>query len=244
MLSLWNWLIGHAGIIESIIGGGGILAFIGIGLTLRGQRETRRIADERNRLDRSLTDERNRLDLQERRKQICVPLLTSIHEIAPVMAEFRKLHDELWARQQLFWSPSKKSYQQRLDALYATANERAAVVGSELSIDPAGQKVKAAFVAYLKAQDTYAKAIYKPMRSFPFYFFAKADTSALDELAKKKDEKLDALEEAVRLYVNVSPDTDQPSHNGQPGTSSSSRCLVQIAQRWRQRGTSSGQTQA
>src|SRR5713226_1400417 len=152
MLSLWSWLVGHAGIIGSIIGGGGVLALIGVFLTLRGQRETRRLADERN-----------RLELQERRRQICVPLLTSVHEFAPVVAEFRKLHDELWARQQLFWSQSKKSYQQRLDAFFATANERAAVAGSELSIDPAGQKAKDAFTAYLEAQRDYTQAITRPL---------------------------------------------------------------------------------
>jgi hypothetical protein len=170
--------------------------------------------------------------------------LTSVHEFAPLAAEFRKLHDELWARQQLFWSQTKKSYQQRLNAFFATANERAAVAGSELSIDPAGQTVRDAFVAYLKAQDTYAKAITKPMLTFPGYFFAKADTSALDELAKKADEKFTALEEAVRLYVNASPDTDQPSQKRQSGALSKARRLVQIAQLWRKRGIGSGQTQA
>src|SRR6266699_2459704 len=75
MLILWNWLVSHAGIIGSIIGGGGFLALIGVFLTLRGQRETKRLADERNRLERSLADERNRLALQERRRQFCVPLL-------------------------------------------------------------------------------------------------------------------------------------------------------------------------
>jgi len=241
MLSLWNWLVGHAGIIGSIIGGGGILAIIGVVLTLRGQRETRRLADERNRLERSLANERNRLELQERRRQICVPLLASVHEFAPFVAEFRKLHDELWARQQLFWSQSKKSYQQRLDAFFATANERAAVAGSELSIDPAGQKAKDAFTAYLEAQRDYTQAITRPLRTFPRYFFAKADTSTLDELAKKADEKLTALEEAVRLYVNAFPDTGQPSQNGQPGALSPSRHLVQIVQRWRKSGAGSGQ---
>src|SRR5260370_13600848 len=165
MLSLWSWLIshvggimvglwtclaGHAGLIGSIIGGGGVLALISGALTLRGQRETRRLADERNRLDRSLADERNWREIQERRRHMCVPLLTSAHEFAPVVAEFRsKVHDDLWARQQLFLF-QENSYVKRINAIFKTANERIAVATSELSIDPAGQKVKDAFVDYLK----------------------------------------------------------------------------------------------
>src|SRR6266849_6811714 len=131
MLSLWNWLVGHAGIIGSIIGGGGVLALIGVFLTLRGQRETRRLADERNRLERSLADERNRRELQERRRQICVPLLTSLHEFAPVIAELRKALDDLWVRQGLILQSGlffqSDSWVKRMNALVKTANERAAV---------------------------------------------------------------------------------------------------------------------
>src|SRR5258708_16008794 len=203
MLSLWNWLVGHAGIIGSIIGGGGVLALIGVFLTLRGQREARHLADERNRLERSLADERNRLELQERRRQICVPLLTSVHEFAPVVAEFRKLHDELWARQQLFWSQSKKSYQQRLDAFFATANERAAVAGSELSIDPAGQKAKDAFTAYLEAQRDYIQAITRPLRTFTRYFFAKSDPILLPELPNTQTNMFISLIKTPPLISNT-----------------------------------------
>src|SRR5260370_7227678 len=242
MLNLWSWLISHVGGVVVGIGVGiiGIVGFMGCGvirknlIDLRGKREGRR-----------LTDEKNRLELKAQRKQFCVPLLTSIHEFAPVMAEFRKLHDDLWARQQLFWFRSRaKSYQQRLDALFATANERAAVAGSELSIDPAGRKVKDAFTAYLEAQRDYIQAITKPMHTFPNYFFDKADANALDELAKKADEQFTALEEAVSCYVESSPDIGQPSQKRLPGALSKARHLVQIPQRWRKHRTGSGQMKA
>jgi len=59
----------------------------------------------------------------------------------------------------------------------------------------------------------------------------------LDELAKKADDKLTALEEAVRIYVESPPDAGQPSRNGQPGTSLAVRWMSQIVQRWRKSGT-------
>ena len=91
MLSLWNWLVSHAAIIEAFFGGALVVGVPAL-LTLRGQREARHLADERN-----------RLELRTQRKQFCVPLLISIHELAPVMAELRKAHDNLWARQELIF---------------------------------------------------------------------------------------------------------------------------------------------
>ncbi len=111
------------------------------------------------------------------------------------------------------------------------ANERAAVAGSELSIDPAGRKAMDAFVAYLKAQDDYVQAMIKPMRKFHTSFFGKTDISVLDELAEKADDKLTALEEAISIYVDSSPGAGQPSRNGQPSALSPASRLVQIVQR-------------
>ncbi len=81
MLSLWNWLVSYAGIIGGFVGGVVVVGVPAL-LTLRGQRETRRLADEKN-----------RSELKAQRKQFCVPLLISIHEFAPVKAELRKAHD-------------------------------------------------------------------------------------------------------------------------------------------------------
>jgi len=223
MLSLWNWLVSHAGIIEAFFGGAVVVGVPAL-LTLRGQREARRLADEKN-----------RLELKAQRKQFCVPLLISIHELAPVMAELRKAHDDLWARQELIFQAV--GYLKRVNPLFKTTHERAAVAGSELSIDPAGQKVMDAYVAYLKAQEDYVQAIIQPLRKLHTRFFGKADISVLDELAKKADDKLTALEEAVRIYVESPPDAGQPSRNGQPGTSLAVRWMSQIVQRWRKSGT-------
>jgi hypothetical protein len=68
---------------------------------------------------------------------------------------------------------------------------------------PDGQKVMDAFVAYLKAQDDYVQAIIKPMSKFPTWYFNKADTSILDELAIKANDKLSSLEEEIRIFVNL-----------------------------------------
>ena len=88
-----------------------------------------------------------------------------------------------------------------------------------------------AFVAYLKAQDDYVQAMIKPLRKLHTRFFGKTDISVLDELAKKADDKLTALEEAVRIYVDSPPGAGQPSQNGQPGALSPVSRLVQIVQR-------------
>lgn len=217
MLSLWNWLVSHAGIIEAFFGGAVVVGVPAL-LTLRGQREARRLADEKN-----------RLELKAQRKQFCVPILLSIHELAPVMAELRKAHDDLWARQELIFQA--KSYLKRVNPLFKTAHERAAMAGSELSIDLAGQKVMDAYIAYLKTQNEYVQAMLQPLRKVQTRFFGKTDRSILDELAKKGDEKLTALEEAVRLYVESPPDTDQPSQKRLPGALSPASRLVQIVQR-------------
>ncbi len=190
MLSLWNWLIGHAGIIVGSVGGVvGVTGIISIFTTLRGQRQNKHLADEKN-----------KLELKAQRKQFCVPLLSSIHELAPEVAELRKAHDNLWARQKFFFQAG--SYLNRINRLFETTRERAARAGSELSIDPAGQKVMDAVLAYLKAQDDYVQAIIKPMSKFHTRSFSKADISTLDELAEKANDKLTALEEAIRTFVD------------------------------------------
>jgi len=151
------------------------------------------------------------------------------------MSEFRKAHDDLWARQGLILQSGlffqSDSWVKRMNALVKTANERAAVAGSELSIDPAGRKVMDAFVAYLKAQDEYVQAMIKPLRKLHTRFFGKTDIGVLDELAEKANDKLTALEEAVRIYVDSAPGAGQPSQNGQLGALSPASRLVQIVQR-------------
>ncbi len=145
-------------------------------------------------------DEKYRQEVKAQRKQFCVPVLISIHELAPIIAKLRQAHDDLLARQELNFQAC--SHVKQVNALFMTAQERAAVAGSELSIDPAGREVMDALIAYWTAQDEYIQAMLQPLRKVLTRFFGKTDTKVLDELAKKGDEKLTALEEAIRLYVN------------------------------------------
>lgn len=224
MLNLWNWLVSHADIIEAFFGGAVVVGVPAL-LTLRGQREARRLADERS-----------RLELKAQRKQFCIPLLISIHELAPVMAELRKAHDNLRARQELIFRAN--SYLKRVNPLFEAIHKRSAVAGSELSIDPAGQKVMDAYLAYLKAQDEYVQAMLQPLRKVQTRFFGKTDISTLDGLAKKANDTLTALEETIRVYVDSPPDASQPSRIRWPGTSLSIRWMNRLVQRSRRGGTS------
>jgi nucleoside phosphorylase len=156
---------------------------------LHGQQQTMHFANEET-----------RQEVKAQRKQFCVPVLISIHEFAPIKAKLREAHDNLWTRQKLILQAD--SYVKQVNAVFKTAHERAAVAGSELSIDPAGREVMDAFIEYFRAQDEYIQAMLQPLRKVHTRFFGKTDTKVLDELAKKGDEKLTALEEAIRLYVN------------------------------------------
>lgn len=145
-------------------------------------------------------DAKSRQEARVQRKQFCVPILVSIHELAPFMAELRKAHDDLWARQKLLSQAG--SYAKRVNALFKTFHERSAVAGSELSIDLAGREVMEALTAYYMAQDEYVQAMLQPLRKVHTSFFGKTDIQLLDGLAEKANEKLTALEEAIRLYVD------------------------------------------
>lgn len=189
LLSLWSWFTSHTGIVALMVSMVVCLTgIIKIYTDSRGQRQNKRLADEKN-----------KLELKAYRQQFCVPLLSSIHELAPVIAELRHAHDSLWARQKLFSKP--KSLVKRLNRLFETANQRAAHAGSELSIDPDGQKVMDAFMACLKAKHDYMHAMTKPMAKFPTWFYNKADSSTLDALAQKANDKLTALEDAIRIFL-------------------------------------------
>jgi hypothetical protein len=221
MLILWSWFVAHESLIEAFLGGATVIG-IPSWLTHRGQKQAMHLANEES-----------RRALKAQRKQFCVPFLISIHEYAPLKATLRNAHDNLWTRQKLIFQAD--SYVKQVNATFKATQERAAVIGSELSIDPDGQKVMDALIAYLMAQDEYLQAMLQPLRKVQTRYFGKTDKCILDELAKKGDEKLTALEEAVRLYVESSPDTDQPSQRRLSGALLKARHLVQIAQH-RQKG--------
>ena len=146
------------------------------------------------------TDEKNRQEIKTQRKQFCVPVLISIHEFAPLVATLREAHDNLWARQKIIFQAD--SYVKQINAVSKKANERAAVAGSELSIDPAGRAVMDALVEYLTAQNEYIQVILQPLRKIYTRFFGKTGKKIVDRLAKRADEKLTALEDAIRLYLD------------------------------------------
>jgi hypothetical protein len=214
MLTLWSWLVAHQSLIEALLGGAAVIG-IPSWLTLRGQKQAMRLA----------TEER-RQALKTQRKQFCVPILISIHEYAPLKAELRNAHDDLWARQKLVFQAD--SYVKQVNATFKTTQERAAVIGSELSIDLAGQKVMDSLMAYFKAQDEYLQAILRPLRKVQTRFFGKTDSHVLDELAKKGDEKLTVLEEAIRLYIESPSDTGQLSQKRQPDPLLKARRLIKM----------------
>src|SRR5581483_7312316 len=127
--------------------------------------------------------------------------------LAPIRAAFRNAHDNLWERQKFFFQA--KCYRKQIDYLLEIAQKRAAIAGSELSIDPDGRNVLDAFTTFLQTQANYFQIMAESM-GLQTLFLGKADMHVLDEFASKMDEELTALEEAIRLYV------DSPSDVGQP----------------------------
>src|ERR1041385_4827440 len=64
-------------------------------------------------------------EVEARRRQFSIPILTSLHEIAPILAKLREAHDNLWERQKILlqiWIYAKAT-----NALFKKAQERAAV---------------------------------------------------------------------------------------------------------------------
>lgn len=146
-------------------------------------------------------DEKHRQYIEAtRRRQFCVPILTYIRLMASPLAKLRKAHDNLRERPGYFIQGVR--YAREVDALTNNAQERFAVAGSELSIDPDGKQVMDALTECLRAKDAYVQAILQPLSKVQTHFFGKADIKVLDELARISDDKLTALEEAIRLYIN------------------------------------------
>ena len=139
-------------------------------------------------------------EIEARRRQFCIPILTSVHELAPPLAKLREAHDNLWERQKFILEGRR--YEQQVNALKNKSQERFALAGSELSIDPDGKRVMDAMVECLKAKQEYVQAILLPLSKFHTRFFGKTDIKVLDELSKRADDKLTALEEAIRVYIH------------------------------------------
>jgi 5-methylthioribose kinase len=104
-----------------------------------------------------LVDEKTKQEVKEQRRQFCVPILTSIHEIAPLLAKLREAHDNSWERQKYLLQGMR--YAKEVNALFKKAHERFALAGSELSIDPDGQKVMDAMVECLGMRQIYLTVV-------------------------------------------------------------------------------------
>ncbi len=140
--------------------------------------------------------------LQEQRRETCLRLLTSIRQLVLIVAEYRQAHDDLWIR--LIRGFNSRQHVRRINTQFQSIQNKLALAGSELSIDPNGKGVIDAFVAYLQAQARYFQGITKPMKSPLTFPFGKTDTAVLDALAKQADGQLSVLEKVAQDYIQSS----------------------------------------
>ena len=140
--------------------------------------------------------------LQEQRRETCLRLLTSIRELVLIVAEYRQAHDDLWIRLKMGFN--SRQHVRRINTQFQSIQNKLALAGSELSIDPNGIGVLDAFVAYLQAQSRYIREIIRPMKSPLTFAFGKTDTAVLDALAKQADEQLSILEKVAQDFIQSS----------------------------------------
>ena len=140
--------------------------------------------------------------LQEQRREACLRLLVSIRELVLIVAEYRQMHDNLWTRAKMAFN--SRQHVRKINAQFQSIQHKLALAGSELSLDPNGQAVIDAFVAYTQAQARYIQAIIKPMKNFLTLPFGKTDTAVLDALAKQADEQLSVLEKVAQDFIQSS----------------------------------------
>lgn len=137
--------------------------------------------------------------LQEQRRETCLRLLVSVREFVLIAAEFRQAHDNLWVRQRMFlngWQLAKN-----IKAQLQSIQDKLALAGSELTLDPDGKAVMDAFVAYMQAQDRYVQELLKPMRNPLTRPFGKTNIAVLDALVKQTDEQLTVLEKVAQDFI-------------------------------------------
>ena len=137
--------------------------------------------------------------LQEQRREACLRLLTAVHELVPIIAEYRQMHDNLWTRAKMAFN--SRQHVRKVNTQFQPIHQKLALAGSELSIDPNGKSVIDAFVAYMQAQNRYFQAIIKPMRSPLTFAFGKADATVLDALAGQANEQLSVLETVIQDFI-------------------------------------------
>src|SRR6266567_1298089 len=137
--------------------------------------------------------------LQEQRRETCLRLLTSIRELVLIVAEYRQAHDDLWIRLKRGFNSSQ--HVRRIKTQFQSIQNKLALAGSELSIDPNGKDVMDAFVAYMQAQSRYIREIISPMKSPLTFAFGKTDTAVLDAFAEQANEQLSVLEKVAQDFI-------------------------------------------
>lgn len=140
--------------------------------------------------------------LQEQRRETCLRLLVSIRELVLIVAESRQMHDDLWIRLKMGFN--SRQHVIRIKAQFQSIQNKVALAGSELSLDPKGKGVIDAFVAYMQAQARYIQEMMKPMTNPLTFAFGKADRAVLDALAEQANERLSVLEQVAQDFIQSS----------------------------------------
>jgi hypothetical protein len=140
--------------------------------------------------------------LQEQRREACLRILISIRKLVLIVAEYRQMHDDLWVR--LARGLNSRQHVRRVTAQFQSIQDKLALAGSELSIDPNGKGVMDAFVAYMQAQARYIQEMMKPMTNPLTFAFGKADRAVLDALAEQANEQLSVLEQVAQDFIQSS----------------------------------------
>lgn len=140
--------------------------------------------------------------LQEQRRVTCLNILISIRVLVQIVTEYRQMHDDLLVRAIMAFN--SKRYVKKIKAQFQSIQNKLIVAGSELSLDPDGQGVMDAFVAYLQAQARYIQEMSKPMESPLTFAFGRTDAAVLDAFVAEANEKLSVLEKIAQDFIQSS----------------------------------------
>lgn len=137
--------------------------------------------------------------LQKQRRETCLRLLVSVREFVDIIFEYRQMHDDLLMRAKVGFT--SRQHRRKIKAQFQSIESKLILAGSELSLDPNGNSVMDAFVAYMEAQARYIQAMMRPMTN-PFIFpFGKANRAVLNALANQANERFSVLEKVAQEFV-------------------------------------------
>jgi TIR domain len=140
--------------------------------------------------------------LREQRRETCLRLLISVRELVLIVAESRQMHDDLLVRLKMGFN--SRQHVIEIKTQFQSIQDKIALAGSELSIDPNGKGVMDAFVAYMQAQARYIQVMMKPMTNPLTFAFGKADKAVLDAFADQANERLSVLEQVAQDFIQSS----------------------------------------